>query len=250
MNRLYFGDNLKWLLNQTQLSIWLITVLLAHFAIAVEPVGDADFKAGYSVGKSDGEEWAALGQNMPQPVGLDLIANGKSKRLDQSINRESWKLGYKAGYRDGFEDAKRTWRPATANADKYDQPSYWAGYNIGFQSNRLEGDDRTRMFRRIDMEIEKQHYKKDDYGAGFAAGQADADKHDEELKRKKVGAEKLDFEKRSFEAGYRAEKDMHKHNGVPRTIEEAIKFDEDAKKWDSKSWSAGYRKGKEEDTRP
>jgi hypothetical protein len=62
--------------------------------------------------------------------------------------------------------------------------------------------------------------------------------------------ERFDFEKRSFEAGYRTEKEMHKHNGLPRTIEEAIKVNEDAKKWDSKSWSAGYRKANEEDTRP
>jgi hypothetical protein len=145
MNRLYFC---------------LITVLFAHFAIAVEPVGDTDFKTGYSLGKSDGEEWAALGQNMPQPVGLDLIANGKSNRIDQSINRESWKLGYKAGYQNGFEEAKRTGRPATANAGEYDPPSYWAGYKVGFQSNRLEGDERARMSRRMDLEIAKYHYKK------------------------------------------------------------------------------------------
>ena len=140
--------------------------------------------------------------------------------------------------------------PVTAGYEQFDQPSYWAGYKSGFKSTHVEGDDRTRMFRRCDLEIQARHYKKPDYDAGFVAGAVDADKQDEQHKREKAEADKREFERRSFEAGYRAEKKMHQHNGIARSMEEAAEVSADAKKWDNKSWTAGYRKANEEDTRP
>lgn len=231
-------------------SICLTSMLLAHLAIAVEPIGDADFKAGYAVGKAQGEEWASLGQGMPLPHFLELLANGQAARLKTGTDLDKWRTGFKAGYTNGFSEAKTSWRPATAGNEKYDQPSYWAGYKAGFSSTHIVGDERTRMFRRCDLEIETHRYKKDDYDAGFVAGTADADKQDEQKKAGQAEIDRKAFEKKSYEAGYRAEKEMHKHNGIPRTIEESIEFSREAQRWDRKSWSAGYRAANEEDTRP
>src|ERR1700737_959671 len=80
---------------------------------------DADFKAGFAAGKSQGEEWASLGQNMPLPQGLDLISTGQAVHVKNGTDPYTWKQGFKAGYGAGFVEAKRTWRPATANNDKY-----------------------------------------------------------------------------------------------------------------------------------
>jgi len=209
----------------------------------------SNYKAGYAVGKSQGEEWASLGQGVATARAMELIADGQFNRAGKGDSR-AWKAGFRAGYDDGFYEAKRTWRPATASSDKYDQVSYWVGYKAGFGSTHIAGDERTRMFRRSDLEIETHHYKKDDYGAGFAAGEADADKQDEQKKVKQAEKERRDFERKSYEAGYRAEKEIHKHNGVARNIEESIEFNREAQKWDRKSWSAGYSAAQEEDTRP
>src|SRR6266516_7057244 len=114
------------------LCIMSSTVLAA--AAAEDSVGDADFKAGYAVGKAQGEEWASLGQNMPLPRGLELIANGQASRLGPGVSVDSWRTGFKAGYANGFSEAKTSWRPATAGNEKYDQDSYWVGYKAGFNS--------------------------------------------------------------------------------------------------------------------
>src|SRR5258708_39474822 len=96
--------------------LFITTVALVAEVVAIEPVGDADFKAGYAVGKSQGEEWAAFGQNMPTSQGLEFLANGQASRLPGGVSVESWKSGYKAGYANGFSEAKANWRPATADS--------------------------------------------------------------------------------------------------------------------------------------
>jgi hypothetical protein len=219
-------------------------------AVAQDPVGDADFKAGYALGKVQGEEWASLGQNMPEPRGLEFLATGQAANIANTASVDSWKMGFKAGYANGFSEAKASGRPATAEYEKYDQRSYWAGYKSGFGSTHVVGDERTRMFRRCDVEIVTHHYIKKDYDSGFVAGVADADKQDEQKRTRQAEVDRKQFLKKSYEAGYRAEKELHKHNGIPRSIDESIELSREAQKWDTKSWEAGYRAANEEDTRP
>jgi len=234
-----------------RLILLLITVVLVADVVAIEPVGDADFKAGYSLGMELGTDQAAFVGVMPQPVWIETLANGSATARAKEIqNAVSWKLGFKSGFKNGFDEAKRTWRKPTDGNEKYDQPSYWSGYKAGFKGANIEGDERTRMFRRSDLEIEKNHYKKADYDAGFRAGQADADTEAERQRQKKAEIDKRGFEKKSYEAGYRAEKKLHKHNGIPQTIEESIELNREAQKWDAKSWANGWRSANEEDTRP
>lgn len=137
----------------------------------------ADFKQGYDEGKSMGLEWGSDGQNMPTPKGLEIIANGKSADVAAS-DREKWKLQFKSGCQDGFNEAKRTNRPATANASKYDQPSYWAGFKAGHDSAHIPLSQRPAMHQRCDDEIVANHYDKNSYNEGFVAGTAEADKED------------------------------------------------------------------------
>jgi hypothetical protein len=229
---------------------YIISLALVAVGAAEEPVGDADFKAGYAVGKVQGEEWASLGQNMPLSQGLELIAIGQASRLGPGVSVDRWRTGFKAGYANGFSEAKANWRPSTADNEKYHQPSYWAGYKAGFKGARLDGDERTRFLRGCDLDIQTRHYIKSDYDAGFRAGEADSDKQEEQKKAQQAEIERKAFEKRSYEAGYRSEKKLHKHNGIPQTIEESIELNREAQKWDAKSWAAGWRTANEEDTRP
>jgi hypothetical protein len=136
-----------------------------------------DFKQGYDEGKSMGLEWGSYGQNMPTPKGLEFIANGKSADVAAS-DREKWKRQFKNGYEDGFNEAKRTNRPATADASKYDQPSYWAGFKAGHDSAHIPLSQRPAMHQRCDDEIASNHYDKYSYNQGFGAGSVEADKED------------------------------------------------------------------------
>jgi hypothetical protein len=241
-----------------------VAFALTHMPVAtipdsreIKPTTDAqqeitaspDYQAGYRYGKETGLDDGSKGLNIPAPRALQLIASGYFKFHGKG-DEEKWKAGFKIGLEDGLNEAKRTNRPATANANKYDQRSYWAGYKAGYEGDKLEGDERTRMFRRCDAEVATNHYDKKAYDEGFVAGVADARKQGEQKHDQQALTDRKEFEKRSYNAGYRAEKEMHKHNGIARTIEEAIAFNQDARQWDQKSWRAGYNAAHEEDTRP
>jgi hypothetical protein len=225
-----------------------ITIAAALLAIVM----NAKPADGYLVGKEMGLKWGSQGPDlgMPQPIGLEMIASSQFKLKGDGGGDREWKDRFKAGFQDGFLEAKRTDRPVTADSAKYDQRSYWAGYKAGLLAAHTDGDERIRFFRKCDIEIRRNNYVKVDYDAGIRAGQVDSDKKDAAKKSQETEADRKSFERQSYQAGYRAEKELHKHNGIPRTIEESTHLNKDSQKWDTKSWTEGFRAAQEEDTRP
>jgi hypothetical protein len=134
------------------------------------------FRSGYAKGKADGEDHASLGLNMPTPKAMQLLAGGHYKSDGTTDDAEGWQSGWIKGFEDGFAEAKRTDRPATANAMRYDQPSYRAGYKAGHDSAHIPLNQRAAMHRLCDAEVAGNHYDRKSYDEGFIAGTADADK--------------------------------------------------------------------------
>jgi hypothetical protein len=136
---------------------------------------DSPYTSGFKAGEQMGRDHASYGANMPTEGGLRAIAQAQAD-VHGVPSSDDWKTGFVAGFKSGFDEATRTNRPATANAEKYDQRSYWAGYKAGYESSRLLGEARIRMHQRTVDDIAKNHYDQDSFDEGFIAGTADADK--------------------------------------------------------------------------
>lgn len=112
------------------------------------------------------------------PFALQRFAETARSKSTSVVNSSKWDDGFKIGFQDGFNEAKRTNRPATANASKYEQKSYWAGFKAGRDSAHIPLSQRPAMHARCDAEIAANHYDRESYDSGFAAGTAEADKEE------------------------------------------------------------------------
>ena len=206
-------------------------------------------RAGYDAGKEEGAEHWSLGNGLPTHQGMNLVARGSFWKHGSKGDSTEWQTGWKRGFETGFFEAQRTNRPSTANAARYDQPSYWYGYQQGCIIALIDGDERERFYRRNEREIAVGHLDKESFYTGNIAGKADVYKIEQRKRDAREAEERKAFEKRSYDAGYAAEKLMHKYNGVP-PIQVTMHINDESKQYDSASYRAGFQSAHEEDTRP